>query len=88
MARLINRLKGDGFLLPGAPDIILAWATGCAAVELKRPAFRDVFGHHAAGQASEDQREFARRCAALGVHHAFVRSWEGLKERLGEWGAL
>jgi len=87
-ARIVGRMKADGMLLAGAPDLVLLWRGGGGFVELKRPAFRDVFGHHPAGVASEDQKEFARRCAALGINHAFVRSWEGLRERLGEWGAL
>lgn len=87
-ARLVARMKADGMLLAGAPDLVLLWPGGGGFVELKRPAHRDIFGWHAAGAAGEDQKAFAARCARLGVHHAFCRSWEELLDRLGEWGAL
>ncbi|HEV2303817.1 MAG TPA: hypothetical protein VGR91_19800 [Stellaceae bacterium] len=87
-ARLIARMKADGMLIPGASDLVLLWPGGGGFVELKRPAHRDLFGYHAAGAASEDQKAFAARCARLGICHAYCRSWEGLIDRLGEWGAL
>jgi hypothetical protein len=87
-ARMINRMRADGMMVAGAPDLVLLWAGGGAFVELKRPASHDIFGHHAAGVASPDQKEFAARCQRLGINHAFCRSWDGFKERLVEWGAL
>lgn len=87
-ARIINRMRADGMLLAGAPDLVLLWPQGGGFAELKRPAHRDIFGYHAAGQASQDQLAFAERCRKLGINHAYVRSWDGLKDRLGEWGAF
>jgi hypothetical protein len=87
-ARMINRMRADGMMQPGAPDLVLLWSGGGAFVEVKRPAFTDVFGHHPAGHASADQKEFAARCRRLGIHHAFIRSWDALKQQLAEWGAI
>jgi hypothetical protein len=86
VARIINKLKTEGFLLPGAPDLILAWSSGSACIELKRPAFRNLFGYHPAGTPSENQVEFARRATALGIHHTFCRSWDELAAQLAGWG--
>src|SRR5262245_49944545 len=32
VARLIARMKANGMLLPGAPDLVLLWADGCALI--------------------------------------------------------
>ncbi len=85
-ARLIRRMKDDGMLLAGAPDMVLLWAAGCGVVELKRPAHKDIFGYHPAGTPSADQQEFARRCNSLGIRHCFANSWPTLQEKLFEWG--
>lgn len=87
-ARILARMRADGMLLNGCPDLVLVWRNGGGLVELKRPAHRDIFGFHPAGQPSEDQKEFARRCGSLGVNHAYCRSWDDLRERLAEWGAI
>lgn len=87
VARIINRLKSDGMLTPGAPDLILGLRGGSMAmVELKRPKSRDLLGTHAAGRPSEAQQQMAERAAFLGIAHAFVSSWDELRERLVEWG--
>jgi hypothetical protein len=85
-ARLINRMKAEGMLLPGAPDIVLLWAKGAALIETKRPAYRDLWGYHPAGTASQDQQEFARRADGLGIRHAYCSSWHALQKLLEEWG--
>lgn len=85
-ARLIARMKAEGMLLPGAPDLVLMWNGGAGLVETKRPAFRNLFGYHAAGTPSEDQVEFARRATALGIRHACCRSWDELAAQLAGWG--
>jgi hypothetical protein len=85
-ARIINRMKTEGMLLAGAPDLVLLWHGGAALVETKRPGFKDIFGYHAPGTASEDQQEFARRAEKLGINHAYCRSWNDLADRLLDWG--
>ncbi len=87
-SRIIRRMKDDGMLLPGASDLVIIWDDGAACIELKRPAHKDIFGYHAAGQPSTDQQEFARRCNSLGIRHCFVNSWPTLHEKLLEWGAI
>jgi hypothetical protein len=88
VARIIARMKADGMLLPGAPDLVLMWADGCAAIELKRPKTRDLFGARPAGRPTDDQKWFAERCAELGVHHAYCTSWDELKAKLDAWGVV
>lgn len=87
VARLIARMKADGMLVPGAPDLVLFWQGGAALVELKRPRSRNLFGRISpAGRPSVEQNEIANRAAQLGIRHAFVTSWDELRQRLGEWG--
>jgi hypothetical protein len=87
VARLVARMKADGMLVPGAPDLVLFWRDGGALVELKRPKSRDLLGRIApAGRPSAAQGELAERAARLGINHAIVHSWEELRQRLGEWG--
>lgn len=88
VARIINRMKADGMLVPGAPDMILMWRDGCAAIELKRPASRTLLRRRAAGKPTEAQRGFAERAAELGIHHAYCTSWEELMGHLKEWGII
>lgn len=87
-ARLIRRLRDENMVLPGMADLVLIWPGGGAFVELKRPAHRDVFGYHPPGSPSEDQRQFADLCRRKQINHAFCSSWEQLRERLVEWGAI
>ena len=86
VARIIARMKADGMLLPGAPDLVLLWPSGGAVIELKRPKTRDLLGTRPAGRATDNQRWFAERCAEVGVHHAYCTSWDELKARLDKWG--
>jgi hypothetical protein len=85
-ARLIARMKADGMLLAGAPDLVLLWQNGAALVETKRPAFKDIFGYHPAGSPSEDQKQFAVRAQQLGLRHAYCSTWHHLEDRLMDWG--
>lgn len=85
-ARVIARMKADGMLVPGAPDLALLWAGGGAMVELKRPKTRDLFGTRPAGRPSEAQTTIAAFAAQLGVRHAYCSSWDDLRTRLAEWG--
>jgi hypothetical protein len=88
VARLVARLKADGMLLPGAPDLCLLWPGGGALVELKRPARRDPLGRRvAAGRPSAAQSALAARARELGIHHLYATSWEALAARLRGWGA-
>lgn len=87
IARVIARMKADGLLMVGSPDLVLLWATGGAAVELKRPASRTLLGRRRAGKPTEAQAEFAERAAHLGIRHAYCTSWEELMGHLKEWGA-
>jgi hypothetical protein len=82
VARIIGRMKADGLLLPGAPDVVLLWAGGSAAVELKRPRTHDLLGTRPA----DNQRRFAEDCVELGVDHAYCSSWDELKAKFDAWG--
>jgi hypothetical protein len=82
-ARLIARMKVDGMLLPGAPDLVLLWAGGEAMVELKRPKSRDLLGAtRPAGRPSKAQVSIATHAAELGIRHAYCSSWNDLRSRL------
>ncbi len=88
VARIITRMKSDGLLLPGAPDLCIFGRNGFGAmVELKRGKSRDVFGKITpAGRPSAAQTELAERAQRLGVRHAFVSSWEQMEVLLHQWG--
>src|SRR5262249_3044020 len=64
MARVINNMKDDFELLPGAFDLVCLWDTGSGVVELKRPASKTLLGKRRAGAPSDDQKEFAAQCEA------------------------
>lgn len=89
VARIINRLKTDGMLVPGLPDLAVIWHGGGGFLELKRPASKDLFGVRTpAGRPSDTQKQFAEECGRLGVNHAFCSTWEETRDRLRQWGAL
>jgi hypothetical protein len=88
VARLIARMKDEGQLLPGAADFLCLWRTGSGAVELKRPAQRDLFGKRPAGRPSEAQKEFAELCTTHGVRHVYATSWDEVHDALSDWGRL
>ena len=82
VARIINRMKSDGMLLPGAPDLVLLGGRGALCVELKRPASRDLFMQRAKGRLSPEQKEFQRRCVNAGVEYIVATSWDDVECRL------
>ncbi len=81
-ARIIARMKSDGMLLPGAPDLVIAGPRGAILAELKRGASRDLFTKRPAGRQSDDQREFQKRCEALGVRYVIVHDWSEIKQAI------
>jgi hypothetical protein len=86
VARIINRMKTDGMLTPGAGDLVLAGAKGCAFVECKRPATRDLLTVRPAGRLSPEQREFRDRCERAGVRYVVAHSWDDVESGLeGLW---
>jgi hypothetical protein len=88
VVRIVNRMKSDGMMTVGAPDLVILWRAGGALVELKRPRSRDLLGRLTpAGRPSAAQSELAERARRLGINHAFISSWDELRQRLGEWGA-
>ncbi len=86
--RIVHQMKLRGLLLSGACDIALLWAGGSAAIELKRPRTSDLLKTRPAGRPSDSQIAFENRCIEVGIHHAYVTSWEALRERLREWGVI
>ena len=83
VARIINRMKTDGMLTPGAGDMILAGAKGCCFVECKRPTTRDLLTTRPKGRLSPEQRAFRDRCAAAGVRYVVAYDWEDIAGSLG-----
>lgn len=87
VARLIARLKADGMLVPGAPDIAVFLPGGRGGmIELKRPRSRDLLGTKPAGRPSPAQIDLAERAAQLGCNHAYCTSWDEVRDRLTDWG--
>jgi hypothetical protein len=76
VARLMARMKTDGMLVPGAPDLVLLGEKGALCVELKRGASRDLFGRKPRGRLSPEQRAFRDRCIDCGVDYAVASTWE------------
>lgn len=89
VARMMNRLKTDGLLVPGTPDLTIVWRDGGGFIELKRPASRDLFGlRKPAGRASDSQKYYAEDCRVLGINHGYASTWEDVREHLRSWGAI
>jgi len=86
--RIVHQLKLGGSLLPGAPDLLILWGTGCGCMELKRPAEKTLIGKQRAGELSDEQKRFRDRCADLGVAYEVVMSWPQARELLKSWGRL
>ena len=82
VARIINRMKSDGMLLPGAPDLVLLGEKGSLCVELKRPASRDLFMRRPKGRLSPEQKVFRERCVAAGVAYLVADDWPTVESRL------
>jgi hypothetical protein len=86
--RIVYRLKQDGALCPGAPDLLFLWATGCGCMELKRPAEKTLLGRQSAGQLSDDQKAFRALCQQLGIPYEVVMSWPQARDVLKAWGRI
>ena len=65
--RLIARMKTDGMLTPGAPDLVLMGAKGALCVELKREPSQDLFTKRPRGRLSPEQKAFKQRCFDAGI---------------------
>jgi len=77
--RLIARMKTDGMLVPGAPDLVLMGEKGALCIELKRGASRDLFGRKPKGRLSPEQKAFQQRCVNCGVEYLVASSWEDIE---------
>ena len=83
VARLMARMKSDGMLTPGAPDLVIAGEKRCVMVELKRPASRDLFGRRPKGRLSPEQKAFRDRCERAGVRYVVAYDWADVECSLG-----
>ena len=83
-ARIIRRMKTDGMLTPGAPDLCIASRHGTIMAELKRSKSRDLFAVRPAGRQSPAQREFQSRCEAVGVRYIVAYEWAAIEEAIAE----
>ena len=83
-ARIVARMKSDGMLTPGAPDLVIAGEKRCVMVELKRPASRDLFGRKPKGRLSPEQKAFQQRCIDCGVEYLVADCWEDVLHILPE----
>jgi hypothetical protein len=89
VARIINRLKTDGLMIPGTPDLTVVWPNGGGFIELKRPASKDLFGVRApAGRLSDVQRLYADDCQRLRINHGVAHTWDDVRMHLQTWGAI
>jgi len=84
VARLMARMKSDGMLLPGSPDLILMGERRAVCVELKRPASRDLFGRKPKGRLSPEQKAFEQHCIDCGVEYIVASSWDDVAAVLSE----
>jgi hypothetical protein len=76
VARLMARMKSDGMLVPGAPDLVLMGEKRALCIELKRSASRDLFGRKPKGRLSPEQKTFQQRCVDCGVDYTVASTWE------------
>jgi len=82
--RIVARMRDDGMLTPGAPDLVIAGERRCVMVELKRPASRDLFGRKPKGRLSPEQKTFQQRCVDVGVEYIVAECWEDIAAVLHE----
>ena len=82
VARIVNRMKTDGMLLPGSPDLCILGAKGGLYCELKREKSRDLFTTRPKGRLSPEQKDFRDRCAAAGVKYLVASSWSEIEPEL------
>lgn len=83
--RIVARMKADGMLVPGAPDLAVFYPGGGGMIELKAPKTRTLLGTRPAGRPTESQTAIAERAAALGINHAFCCSWDEVSGTLRRW---
>ena len=83
VARIVARMKSDGMLTPGAPDLVLLGAKGALCVELKRPATNDLYGKKPKGRLSPEQKAFKQRCDEAGVGYLVAYEWADVECSLG-----
>jgi hypothetical protein len=83
VARVINRMKADGQLVPGSPDALVLGARGALCLELKRPRTRDLLTVRPKGRLSPEQREFRDRCERAGVRYVVAYEWADVECSLG-----
>ena len=83
VARIVARMKSDGMLVPGAPDLVLLGAKGALCVELKREPSRDLLVKRPRGRLSPEQKAFKQRCADAGVGYLVAYCWEDVECGLG-----
>ena len=76
--RIVARMRDDGMLTPGAPDLVIAGERGAVMVELKRSASRDLFGRKPKGRLSPEQKTFQQRCVDCGVEYTVASSWDDI----------
>ena len=84
VARLMARMKTDGMLAPGAPDLVLLGERRAVCIELKRGASRDLFGRKPKGRLSPEQKAFRDRCVDAGVEYLVADCWEDVQVVLPE----
>ena len=77
--RIVARMRDDGMLTPGAPDLVLMGERRAVCVELKRSASRDLFGRRPRGRLSPEQKAFQQRCVDCGVEYIVASSWEDIE---------
>ena len=82
--RIVARMRNDGMLTPGAPDLVIMGEKRAVCVELKRPASRDLFGRKPRGRLSPEQRAFRDRCVDCGVEYLVADCWEDVAAVLPE----
>ena len=82
VARIINRMKTDGMLVPGSPDLCIAGRNGTIMAELKRSKSRDLFTVRPAGKQSPAQREFQTKCEAVGVRYIVAYEWATIEDSI------
>jgi hypothetical protein len=82
VARIINRMKSDGMLTPGAPDLVIAGTRGALMCELKRPPTADLFTKRPKGRLSPEQKTFRDACAAAGVRYVVAYDWDDVEPEL------
>ena len=77
--RIVARMRDDGMLTPGAPDLVIAGEKRCVMVELKREHSRDLFMKRPRGRLSPEQKMFKQRCVDAGVDYLVAYCWEDVQ---------